>query len=598
MNKTALLLSTILYSASAFAVEPLLENIYARNLQSLNGEWATIVDPTGTQKWGTKAGRQNYPLDISFYDDESVLIEYDFNRAQKLSVPGDWNSQKAEFLYYEGAMWYRQRFNAESKEGRRYFVYFGAAYYESRTFLNGKELGVHKGGFTPFNYEVTDIIRNGSNSLVVRVDNTRHKGDVPTTDFDWWNYGGITRDVMIVSVPETFVRDYKLALSADGSTIDGYIQLDGSKAGESNVKIEIPALKSCIKTKTGADGRAEFSLKTPKKLQCWCPETPVLYDVTLSCDSDIVADRIGFKTIKVEGSKVLLNGKPVFLKGVAIHDETISDNPGRVRNAAQAKGLLDAAKEMNCNFVRLSHYPHSEAMVRQAEEMGLMVWDEIPCYWNIDWTNSETLAVDLQQLEEMISRDKNRAGVIVWSVANETPRGPERLAFLTKAISHARELDPTRLVSAALLPKSVDKEKNIRTLEDELSPYVDILCFNIYIGWYNGMPDLAEKTSWVFDTDKPVMITEFGGGCLQGHHGRKDQRFTEEYLVWIYEENLKMFDKIPQLVGLDPWILKDFRSPKRPVAGIQDFYNRKGLISECGKKKDAFYVMQNYYKNK
>lgn len=604
MKKTIAIFAAVMAASTLLQANPaqLIENVYGRKTMSLNGEWRTIVDPTGTVKWN-KGNRQNYALNKSFFDDETVLTEYDFNNAQILSVPGDWNSQELKFLYYDGAMWYRQMFDLAPEEGTRSFLYFGAANYASRCFFNGKQLGVHKGGFTPFNYEITKYLKKEGkgNAVVVRVDNTRHRGDVPTTDFDWWNYGGLTRDVLVVTVPETFIIDYSLSLDKNtAGLINGYVQLDGSKA-EQDVTISIPELKLVQKVRTGADGRASFSYQTRKKngLKLWSPENPKLYEVEIVSETDKVSDRIGFRTIATEGSKILLNGKPVFLRGIAIHDENMSTNPGRVRNAAEAKQLLDAAKELNCNFVRLSHYPHSEAMVRQAEEMGLMVWDEIPCYWNIDWKNEKTYEIARQQLEEMIYRDKNRAGVIIWSVANETPQSDERLEFLKKQIDRARELDGTRLVSAALLPRSIDpKNPSAKTLDDALTPFVDIMCFNVYVGWYNGTPEFGDQVTWTFPYEKPVMITEFGGGALYGRHGDKTHRFTEEYLVEVYKANLRMFAKMPQLAGVDPWILKDFRSPKRPIAGIQDYYNRKGLLSEDGKKKQAFYVMQEFYAKK
>lgn len=596
-RKILLAVVCALFSCGMSAAKPegLIQNVYSREVTSLNGEWMTIVDPTGTEKW--KGGRQNYPQDNGYYKNPMTLLEYDFDRALPMTVPGDWNSQKEMFLYYEGAMWYRRKFDLVPEPGSRYFIHFGAVNYEARVFLNGVELGVHEGGFTPFNYELTGVLGR-ENSLVVRADDSRKVSNVPTVDFDWWNYGGITRDVLLVKVPETFIRDYSLALDpAVPGRINGYVQLDGKKA-EQEIALEIDELRVNLKLRSNASGRADFSIQMKKRngLQLWCPENPKLYSVVISSETDKIEDRIGFRTISTEGTKILLNGKPVFLKGVAIHEENVGDNPGRVRNAGEARELLELAKEMNCNFVRLAHYPHNEMMVRQAEEMGLMVWDEIPCYWKIDWKNPSTYACAEQQLEEMISRDKNRAGVIIWSVANETPIGADRMEFLKKLIARTREMDGTRLVSAALLPsKTVD---NVKAVDDPLGEYVDILSYNFYLGWYNGRPELGDTLRWSYSVEKPVVITEFGGGALYGFHGEKYQYFTEEYLVDIYKANLKMFAGVPQISGLDPWVLKDFRSPKRPLGGIQDFFNRKGLVSEKGEKKQAYYIMQEYYRNR
>ena len=248
---------------------------------------------------------------------------------------------------------------------------------------------------------------------------------------------------------------------------------------------------------------------------------------------------------------------------------------------------------MGCNFLRLAHYPHSEQMVRLAEQMGFLLWEEIPCYWNIDWSSEDTYANAENQLLEMIGRDANRAAVIIWSMANETPCTPERYAFLKKLFDKTREVDPTRLVSAALQKEKPDFYHPV--IDDELIALTDIISFNQYYGWYDGKPSVCDSISWSIPAGKPVVISEFGGGALYGNHGSDSEMFTEEYLELLYRKNLAMLSKIPALCGMSPWCLKDFRSPKRPLSGIQDDFNRKGLIDEQGRRKMAFYVMKDYY---
>ena len=563
-----------------------------RECRSLGGQWNYIVDPmdTGIYKYHMTLQKphKRYFADRHFYQDKTTLIEYDFDKAPALTVPGDWNSQSERLYYYEGSVWYKTTIPFQSVPGRRWFLYFGAVNYQCMVGLNNSILGTHKGGFTPFQFEVTDVLTEGENSLIVWVNNTRGVSEVPTVNYDWWNYGGITRDVLLVSVPEVFIRDYRLRF--DGTVVDIDVTLDG---GNGSVSLEIPELGIKKKACTGKDGVAHFRFKAvPER---WSPENPRLYDIALSCGADKLTDRVGFRTIKVDGERLLLNDKPIFLKGVALHDETIGLNPGRCKGEEDARALLEAAKDLGCNFLRLAHYPHSEEMVRLAERMGFLLWEEIPCYWNIDWTSEETYANAENQLMEMIGRDANRAAVIIWSMANETPCTPERLAFLGKLIAKTRKEDPTRLVSAALQKEKPDFYHPI--VEDELIELTDIISFNQYYGWYDGKPADCDKIYWTIPSGKPVIISEFGGGALYGNHGSDTEMFTEEYLALVYRKNLSMLSKIPALSGLCPWCLKDFRSPKRPLPGIQDEFNRKGLIDEQGRRKQAFYVMKDYYKS-
>ena len=582
------------------AAAPAIHNIAGRNAQSLDGTWKAIVDPYENGYYNYRmqpmAPGSTFFADLHFFADQTRLIEYDFDVAGNLQVPGDWNTQREKLYYYEGTIWYRRLFDAAPKPGYRYFIHFDGANYETIAGLNGRILGKHVGGFTAFDFEVTDQLKAGQNSLIVKVDNKRHVDGVPTINTDWWNYGGITRSVHFVEVPATFIRDYTVRLSSDGNSVEGWIQLDGSELVQT-VRVEIPELKLSTSVRTGGDGRASFIVPLPRKsgIRLWCPEDPKLYDVKVSSDTDSVADRIGLRTVTTQGTKILLNGKEVFLRGISIHDERPGAAAGRAYSAEHARTTLGWAKEMGCNFVRLAHYPHNEQMVRMADEMGMLVWSEIPVYWTIAWDSAETYANAENQLCEMIARDHNRAAVIIWSVANETPRSPQRLTFLTKLIDKTRALDPTRLVSAAMEKDQTGPDQ--LTLVDELMYHTDLLSFNQYVGWYDGNVEKCDRVKWTFPVDKPVILSELGGGAKYGRHGSPNERFTEEYLVRLYEANIRMMKNIPGLAGCTPWILKDFRSPRRALDGIQDDFNRKGLLSEKGEKKDAFYTLQAWYKS-
>lgn len=575
--------------------DPQIINVSARSTVSLDGIWKTIVDPyeNGYYNYRMKPldAAKSYFADNDFDKDRTKLFEYNFNTDGTLQVPGDWNTQRPQLYYYEGTVWYRNIFRYSPEPGRRVFVYFGAANYEAVVGLNGEKIGKHTGGFTPFNFEITDKVREGDNSLIVKVDNKRHADGVPTVNSDWWNYGGLTRSVMLVETPETFIRDYFVRLKKDDAgKIDGWIQLDGKDASQT-VVIGIPELKISHKVRTDENGYAEFEFKAKPEL--WSPENPRLYEVTITSETDKVADRIGFRTIETDGTRILLNGREIFCRGVCIHEEMPYGTGGRAYCREQDLVLLGWAKEMGCNFVRLAHYPHNEDMIRAAEEMGLLVWSEIPVYWTIQWENPETYANAESQLADMITRDKNRANVIIWSVANETPHSDARLKFLSSLVARAREMDPTRLVSAAMEKAVVGKD--LLTVRDDLADIVDLVSFNQYVGWYDGTPEKCDRVNWTFDIGKPVFITEFGAGAVYGRHGDRTERFTEEYMEDMYERSVNMFRRIPGLAGTTPWVLKDFRSPRRQIKGIQDDFNRKGLVSDRGGRKSGFYVMQKWY---
>ncbi|NOU47985.1 MAG: beta-glucuronidase [Bacteroidales bacterium] len=583
-----------------------LNNLYNRPATSLNGIWNYIVDPYENGFYNYRyepfedmkiSGKGAYFTNAK-PTDKSDLVEYDFDKSDTIRVPGDWNTQKEKLFYYEGTIWYKKSFDYHvTRPLNRVFVCFDAVYYEADVYLNGKKLGKHTGGFTPFNFEVTNLLNEKDNFLIVKVDNKRKREGVPTLNADWWNYGGITRDVSLVELPETLIQDYFIQLDPLNNTrISGYVKLNGTTVNQQKVRVKIPELNIDEEILTDNDGTASFAMNH-EKIVYWSTENPHLYEVRIQAKEDEIVDQIGFRSIKTLGTKILLNDQPIFLKGISIHEESPFTG-GRAHTMDDAKQLLGWARELGCNYVRLAHYPHNENMVRLADQMGILVWEENPVYWTIQWENAETYQNAENQLKELIGRDKNRASVIIWSMANETPSGEARNKFLTRLAETTRSLDPTRLISAAMEQSNFEGNPAIRTISDPFAEVVDILSFNEYIGWYEGLPEKCSEIHWKIDQNKPVIISEFGADAKFGFRGDSLSRWTEEYQEYLYVETLKMISGISQLQGISPWILVDFRSPRRVLPGIQDGYNRKGLISSEGNRKKAFYVLQHYYKDK
>ena len=609
-NKTMKRILTTLFAlvalmATAQAAEvPLLGNVYARQTTLLNGDWNYIVDVQ-------EEGYYDYRMNVSrwgFFQNAKPqrpedLIEYDFDKAPKMQIPSDWNTKDEKLFFYEGTVWFKKSFqisNLQSKTSdRRTLLYFGAVNYDCHVYVNGKKVGHHIGGFTPFNFDVTNLLKEGENVVIVKVDNKRHAEDVPTQIFDWWNYGGITRDVMLIDVAPLYIENYKWNLEkvdakAKKRIITLTANLNKAEAGQ-QITVNIPELKLKQTLTTDAEGRisSKFIIQS-SKLQLWCPENPKLYNVEMTLNGEVLKDQVGFRTIETRGKQILLNGKPIFLKGISIHEEKVNGG-GRCNSLNDAKTLLSMAQELGCNYVRLAHYPHNEYMVREAERRGILVWSEIPVYWTISWKNEGTFNNAKRQLTDMILRDQNRANVIIWSIANETPHSPERDSFLGRLAEYARTLDNTRLISMAM--EVTGASNYVNRLQDNMNKYVDVVSFNQYVGWYRDVND-APKMKWEIPYEKPVIISEFGGGAKYGYHGDKNQRWTEEFQENLYKENTAMLDKIDGLAGTTPWILKDFRSPRRVLNGIQDYYNMKGLYSDKGEKKKAFYVVKEWYSKK
>ena len=598
---TFCLLGGALMASAQETAMPLIQNVQAYEAMSLNGEWNYIVD---VQEEGYYDYRMN-PMRNGFFINAKPkrpedLIEYDFDKSDVMQIPSDWNTKDERLFFYEGTVWFKKSFQAVPMTDCKTLLYFGAVNYDCHVYVNGKKAGHHIGGFTAFNYDISDLLVEGENTVIVKVDNKRHADAVPTQIFDWWNYGGITRDVKLVKVPMVYLEDYNLQLlkgEAKGKKrqITFSAKLSKPEAGHT-VTVSIPELKLKKTFTTDADGQVQSSIFNiqSKALQLWCPENPKLYRVDISLDTSTISDEIGFRTIETRDKQILLNGKPVFLKGISIHEEK-ANGGGRANSVEDAQTLLSWAQELGCNFVRLAHYPHNEYMVREAERRGIMVWSEIPCYWTIAWTNPDTYQNAQNQLRDMIARDHNRANIIIWSIANETPHSTQRDQFLGRLAKYARSQDSTRLISMAM--EVTGASNYVNRLNDNMNEYVDVVSFNQYIGWYRDVND-APKMRWEIPYNKPVIISEFGGGARYGLHGAKNQRWTEEFQENLYKENTAMLDKIEGLSGTTPWILKDFRSPRRVLPGVQDYYNRKGLFSDKGEKKLAFYILRDWYKTK
>ncbi|WP_113663923.1 glycoside hydrolase family 2 protein [Pedobacter nanyangensis] len=575
---------------NVFAQQTLI-NVYGRQTQSLNGKWDAIIDLYDQGRKNKIYLNKKPETKIDFY-------EYSFDNGLRLNVPSDWNSQLPELKYYEGTIWYARRFDVAKASSKRLFLYFGAVSYRCRIYLNGKEIGQHEGGFTPFQMEVTDAVKEKDNFLAVEVNNTRRVDAIPAMAFDWWNYGGITRDVFLVSTPKVFIEDYFIQLDKrKANKIDAQVKLS-EKLANAAVTIEIPELQLKQTLKTDANGEVKTSFLT-KKLKRWSPSNPTLYKVKVSSDNDQVSEEIGFRNVWVKGEDVYLNDQPIFLKSISFHEE-IPQRKGRAFSQADAVMLLSEAKALGCNMIRLAHYPQNEYIVRLAEKMGFLLWEEIPIWQGIDFENQATKEKAGKMMQEMVKRDKNRCALTFWGVANETQPSAPRNAFLKYLIETTKAIDTTRLITAAFDLVRFNKDRQVFIMDDPFIKELDVVAVNKYMGWYHPWPVSPDQATWDVAKGQPLIVSEFGGEALYGKTGDADvvSSWSEDYQATLYRDNLEMFKHIPNLRGTSPWVLFDFRSPFRFHPSNQEDWNRKGLVSDQGYRKKAWYLMKAYYDRK
>ncbi len=549
---------------------------------SLDGPWHYCVDQYDTclrQRWFLEQERDARG--------RTLPVDYSFEEWPVMDLPRCWNTFQKEYLLYEGPMVFTRRFRCVPGGDRRVFLRVGAAAYNCRVFINGHFAGAHKGASTPFFMEVTELLREEDNRILLCVDSTRRPLQVPARNTDWFNYGGVFRELSLICVPKLFIRRFRVSLVPDGTLRRIRASAELSEKVSGSAVFELPALgfRGEVPVSAGK-GEAEFDCAP----ELWSPETPKLYDVSLRFGEDEVTDRVGFREIRVRGREILLNGRSIFLRGISCHEESVPN--GRALTREERLENLRLAKELGCNYMRLAHYPHHEETARLADELGLLLWEEVPVYWGIAFGSAEAYADASNQLRELIRRDWNRASVVLWSVGNENADTDQRLAFMGRLADLARQEDDTRLVSAACLV-----DGGLNRIADRLAEKLDVIGINEYYGWYDPdfsrLPQLFENS----DPDKPVIITEFGADALRGLHGSPEDKGTEECQKAVYEKQTEVLAAIPYVRGMTPWILYDFRCPRR-TSVRQGYYNRKGLLDE-GKeyRKPAFYVLQSFYRS-
>ena len=582
------------YQEGAIINSNSLMSIRRTNVESLNGKWNFSPDvfySVVRSRWfeETKQNRNGMPIPYDFSFDEWDVVD----------VPGVWNNQRKEFALYEGIGLYFREFSYSPQKDNRVYLRFNGANYETRIWFNKCYLGRHLGGFTPFCVDITEVLQD-SNRLLVAVDNTRRAEQIPSFHYDWFNYGGLHRGVEIVEVPKAHIKNTYIQLSKKEENQFVYEVTVCGEAQEQGIAKSIPVIvkikelgvhKEIFCEQTGEAGLyiGKGTLHIEENLiQKWSPSEPKLYEVEWGIEKDWLIDTIGFRRIEVEKQNIMLNGEKIFLKGMCVHEE--SQASLRAVTDSEITEMIVTAKELGCNFLRLTHYPHSDSVARIADELGMLLLEEIPVYWAIEFWNPATFKDAKNQLKELIFRDRNRASVIIWSVGNENPDSDVRYNFMKGLVETARELDSERLIGASCLI-DVDECK----IKDRLIELLDVVGINEYYGWYLKDFETLEAILSNYRTEKPLIITETGADAVCGLHSEKEEIYSEECQAAIYKKQFEVLLKYPFIQGITPWILFDYLSMRR-MSILQNGYNLKGIIGADRKhKKLAYNVVYEVY---
>ena len=569
---------------------------------------------------------------------ENILINQDWNfrfshqvdknSSRRVDLPHTWNAQDAlggKHDYKRGIGNYTKKiFIRPEWQGKRLFLRFEGANCVSNVFVNGKHIGEHRGGYGAFVFEITDKVEYGKeNTLLVRVNNGEQLDVMPLVgDFNF--YGGIYRDVHLLLTDNLCISPLDYASSGvyliqqqvtdKQATICARVNLSNGTGELRKVVLRLQVndgKKTVYETEKEVSmiphtdvqvENIEFILKNPRLWNGM--QDPFMYQAVLTLikdgkELDKVEQPLGLRYYVTDPDKgFFLNGKHLPLHGVCRHQERaeVGNALCPVHHEEDTRIMLD----MGVNAVRLAHYPQNEYTVRLAEKMGFLLWQEIPIWQGIDFTDDDTRKKAQRMLSEMIKRDQNRCAVGYWGVANETQPSKERNEFLTSLLETGKQLDTTRLYVAAFDLVHFNSEKQRFVMEDSFTSQLDVVAINKYMGWYHPWPVEPKDAIWEVVTDKPLIISEFGGEALYGQSGDENvvSSWSEEYQARLYRDNIRMFDNIPNLRGVSPWILFDFRSPFRFHPTNQDGWNRKGLISDQGMRKKAWYLMRDYYMKK
>lgn len=583
----------------------------SRSVIDLNGIWNFKLDKGNgfTEKW----------------------YESNLKDTIKMAVPSSYNDlvEAEEVRDHVGWVWYERSFTLnKSLLDERIVLRFGSATHEAKVYLNGKFLVEHKGGFTPFEAEINELLVSGENRLTVAVNNIIDETTLPVgmlketevngkkvmknlVNFDFFNYAGIHRPVKIYTTPKTYVDDLTIVTKFEDT--NGYVDYDVNFIGEADINVSIiDEDNNIVATSKGKNGQVVI-----KDVKLWEPMNTYLYKLKVDLVKDNIlidtySEEFGVRTVEVKEGKFLINNKPFYFKGFGKHED--SHVNGRGFNEAINVKDFNLMKWIGANSFRTSHYPYSEEIMRLADREGIVVIDETPAvglHLNFmatglfgesvkrdTWKEIGTKEAHEQILKELVKRDKNHPSVVMWSVANEPDSDSEGAKeYFEPLIKLTKELDPQKrpVTVVTYLMSTPDRCK--------VGDIVDVLCLNRYYGWYVAGGDLEEAKRMLQEElngwekrcpNKPIMFTEYGADTVAGMHDTLPVMFTEEYQVEYYKANHEVVDKCKNFVGEQVWNFADFAT-SQGIIRVQG--NKKGIFTRERRPKMIAHSLRERWTN-
>jgi beta-glucuronidase len=550
--------------------------------------------------------------------------------SRSIAVPGSWNEQFEDTRDYMDLAWYeKETYIPSSWKGQRIFIRIGSANYAAKIWVNGVPLGKHEGGHLPFAFEISSLLKWDSNNRIsIQIENVLKPIRVPTggataggffnsnpkANFDFFPYSGLNRAVVLYTVPSAAsIRD--VTVKTDFTATNGVVEVKVEQEGKATQgKVTVSGNNKKYEANISfSNGQAIASVKIPD-VRLWSPDDPFLYTVSVTIDDgkntlDHFAIETGVRTISANDKQILLNGKPVFLKGFGKHE----DFPIFGRGTAYPVIVKDYSllKWVGANSYRTSHYPYDEEYMNMADREGILIIDEIPAvglYFHGDTTELKLRQETCKQyIKELITRDKNHPSVVMWSIANEpfppnislSPQDvkqadPKSTALFAALFKQVKELDPTRLKTLV----------GVMGGPVEWLALSDVVCINRYWGWYTNPGDIKtgaamlskELDELYAQLKKPIIITEFGADTYPGMHSNPPEMFTEEYQTEFIKAYLDVADTKDFVAGMHVWAFADFKTGQ----GVIRFggMNYKGVFTRDRRPKMAAHYLRSRWLKK
>jgi beta-galactosidase len=548
---------------------------------------------------------------------------------ESINLPHTWNAIDATDLdpgYRRNASWYKKSITIENLSSSAvYKLYFEGVNIVSQVYVNGTQVGEHIGGYIGFSIDVTAVLKEGDNEVLVRADNSYNPEVIPSQKSDFFIYGGITRDVWLITLPETHIKGIKISTPSvtkeratvvaqarlsqlpDGATVDASLTYPNGTV--------ITGFKIDMK-----DNVATIIVDPVLNPELWSPKTPHLYTLTtmVKIDGEVLdqtIEKVGLRWFEFKDhGAFFLNGERLLLRGTHRHEEHAG--VGAAMSNEQHRADMELIKGMGTNFVRLAHYPQDPEIYKACDELGLIVWDELP--WcrgglgNEQWKENTTA-----MLKEIINQNYNHPSIVFWSLGNEMYWLPDfengddtdaMNVYLSELNDIAHDMDPNRVTAIRKYYEGAD--------------IVDVFSPSIWSGWYSGSYKSYQKAIDQYKSEyKHFIHTEYGGSSHVGRHtenpitGEGEIQadgweeaiiqtdvaniaqigdWSENYMVDLFDWHLRISETDSTFIGNAQWAFKDFGTPLRPENDIP-YINQKGLVDRDNKPKDAYYVFKSYW---